>query len=196
MELVATPGGTTSNSYVTLADATTMLLMRLHTEPWFSPTTPVAQSATLGPFQVEPSYTPSQTDLRSAALIWATQLLDEQVQWFGQPLTLTQALAWPMTGQTDVSGRALPSTTVPTVIQRATAYYALALLRDRSESVETLAGQQLVHSLKLGATTVVYQSPSSVPASAPTRGLPAEIRQMLRSYGTMTSSVMVPLRRT
>jgi hypothetical protein len=191
--LDATVGGVNSNSYVTLAAATAFLQERLHTDPWFAlGGIPAAQAA-----QASPWLMLDGSDQRIAALLSATRLLDEQVCWHGQPLTLTQALAWPMSGQVDHLGRNVPSTSIPVVVQRATAYYALALLRDQSEAVTASTGTAAVKSLKMGETTVVYQDAASTAvAHNPQVGLPAEIRQLLRCYGRMTGGVTVHLVRT
>ena len=91
MDLIATPGSPLANSYVTVAAANGYLEGRLYTEPWF------------GIHALEETELVSVAT-RETALIWATSLLDTQVRWYGTPTTLTQALAWPMTGQLDHLG--------------------------------------------------------------------------------------------
>ncbi len=179
MALDVTPAGLMANSYVTVVAATGFLEQRLHTEPWYA-----APSQTLF----------TLTATREAALIWATRLLDQQVNWFGQPLTRTQPLAWPMTGQIDQYGRWVDQHTIPDVIQRATAFYALALLRDVSETPSrvTLAGVRRRH---IGETDMEYWPTRNLPA-APAVKIPTDVRQMLRWYGRVSGDVLMPLRRT
>lgn len=173
MELIATAGSPTANSYVTLAAATELLDGRLHTEPWAAGAMPA--------------------DDNTRALIWATRLLDEQVRWSGTPLTRTQALAWPMTGQLDQWGRPVDQATIPQVVQLATALYALALRRDTSEDVG-MQEQMYLASVKDRDTELVFRA-HGMPVS-PAQRLPTEIRELLRPYGTMTGSMTVPLLRT
>ena len=99
-------GGVSSNSYVDISTATALLGERLYTDAWLEA---------------------DATD-QAASLMWATDLLDSQVRWYGRPATDTQALAWPQTGQRDHLGRPLPSTVIPTAVQQATALYALSLV--------------------------------------------------------------------
>lgn len=184
MTLIATPGAPDANSYCSVATATLYLEARLNTEPWFDQT--VAS--------VPPHWTLNVR--REAALQWATQLLDEQVQWHGTPATDTQALAWPQQGQTDSWGRPIDATVIPEQVQRATAYYALALLRDTTEQ----PGQQgsgMIRRRKIGSLEIEYQATSTATTPSPThQGIPAEVRVMLRPYGTLAGGVTVPLLRT
>jgi hypothetical protein len=177
--LIATPGSATANSYVTLADATAFLAERLHTEPWFTlPTPPTVEDATWR---------------NSAALIWATQLLDTLVDWDGEPATLTQALGWPRTDVYDPWDRLMDDATVPAVIQRATTYYALALLRDTSEAPTTSEANVRVR--ELGHTRVEYFQPGSVAQGVPQTRLPVEVERLVRPYGTVRGGITVPLKR-
>ena len=179
LTLVTTAGSPTANSYVTVEQATLLLDGRLNIEPWYTPEV------------VDEATAVRQRDRRLAALAWATRLLDEQVQWFGTPTTTTQALAWPMTGQRDQYGRDVPTTSIPLVLQQATAFYALALLRDVSEDLDA-ASQAEVQSERVGDVQIVYRQRTTLPVP-PMRGLPFEIRAMLRWYGSMTGSIAIPL---
>jgi hypothetical protein len=172
--LDATVGGAQSNSYVTASDATALLSARLGTDAWDD-----ADSAD-----------------QEASLMWATQLLDEQVTWYGTPTTTTQALAWPQTGQVDHLGRPVPSDIVPVVIQRATATYALALLDDATTG-STGDASGTIKSRKIGDLQITYQdtTPTAASTRPPQQGIPAEVRTMLRPYAQMAGGVLVPLLR-
>ena len=178
MALDATVGGGTANSYATVSQASTLLLERLNTEPWY---------ATASTEQL------SLTAKREAALITATRLLDQQVAWKGSPATTTQSLAWPRQGMVDAFGRDVATTVVPTEIQRATAYYALALLRDDREAPGSTDDR--VRRRQLGQTEIEYWQPGSTTGQTPVTQMPAEVRQMLRPYGVVVGSVGVTLLR-
>lgn len=173
--LDATVGGASANSYVTVDEATAWLRTRLYTETW------------------------DLTDATSQAqaLMWATALLDAQVVWWGSPTTLTQALAWPQTGQHDLFGRLVPATVLPDFLQRATAIYALLLLEDTSQAVGTV-DTGTIKSRKVGDMQITYHDPQQ--AASETRpvsdGIPAEVRALLRPYAQMSGSMTVRLLRT
>jgi DnaT-like ssDNA binding protein len=188
MALDAVPGAPTANSYVTVPAATAYLDERLHTEPWYAQlpgdqTTLVAK--------------------REAALITATRLLDQEMLWVGTPSTTTQALGWPRSGLLTPAGLPVDPLTVPAQVQRATAYYALALLRDTSEaatSTSTTVASGTIKRQTLGETTIEYFQPGTSATGQVTRSpqsaMPSEIRQMLRGYGAALGGMLVPLART
>ena len=68
--LVATPGASNANSYTTVAEATAYFESRLYRSTWEN---------------ADPA---DQT----VALIWATRVLDEQIDWLGTKVSTTQAL--------------------------------------------------------------------------------------------------------
>lgn len=109
--LITTPGGATSNAYVDLATADTVLLTeRLHATAWSTAT---------------------QTQ-KESAIIWSTRLLDEFIDWEGAKASELQALRVPRHGLQDADGFAYDSDVIPREVQVATAEFAFALLaRDR-----------------------------------------------------------------
>ena len=102
--LIATLGGSTSNSYITVAAATTYFGDRLGNASW----------------------TAASADDKAAALITATTWL-ESLEYYGDRASTTQALKWP---RTDVScdGVEADATYIPADIQAATAETAQALI--------------------------------------------------------------------
>lgn len=100
---------------------------------------------------------------REAALITATMLMNTYVVWAQPPST------W---------------VTIPTNIQRATAYYALALLEEGPKTASATAGQQ-IRRRRLGETEIeYYQTTTTADApTAPSAGLPADIEALLAPYG-------------
>jgi hypothetical protein len=174
--LDATPGGSASNSYVTVADATLYLQQRPYHEAW---------DAALVSGDAAP------------ALMWATSLLDSLVHWYGTPTTLTQALAWPQTGQVDRYGRPLDPLLIPVAVEQATAVYALALLGDTTLSQPTSSQTAGIKSTKIGGTTITYQdNPTSVVGTSPVTSVPSEVRALLKGYGVMAGMISIPILRT
>ena len=104
--IIATPGASNANSYITLADAETYYETRLHKTSWSD-----------------------ETDAnKNIALVWATRLLDEYVLWYGFKVSSTQALMWPRSSIFDTEGDPVSSATIPSFIANATAEYAMFLL--------------------------------------------------------------------
>jgi hypothetical protein len=166
--LDATVGGPSANSYCTVAEATALLDMRLHSGAW----------------------TAATPDDQARALISATRLLDDQVRWYGTPTTPTQALAWPMQGQIDYYGRPIDPDSIPSTIKDATATYGLALLEVPASTVSVSADAG-IKSKRLGDTSVTYRD--TVLVKTPAQQMPLEVRRMLTPYGTVAGNMMVPL---
>jgi hypothetical protein len=116
--LISTAKASNANSYVDEATATAYLTeRRLHTSAWSSA---------------------SEAD-REKALMWATQILDKGMDWFGAIRTTTQALRWPRSGVETDDGIAFNYDTIPTILEEATAELAFLLLqKDRMKEPEVL----------------------------------------------------------
>jgi hypothetical protein len=182
----STPGASTASSYVSVTEATDLLQERLHVEAWYT---------------ADPEEAVTLPHRREAALMQATRLIDEQVTWYGAPTTSTQSLAWPQTGQVDRFGRPVDAVTVPVAIQRATAYYALALLEAdeaMAASANTGGGDLVIKSKKIGDTQITYQDAgaSSTRAVATPGAMPNEVKLLLKPYGIVPGFGMVPVLRT
>jgi hypothetical protein len=105
--IIATPGATNANSYCTMAEADAYHEAHLYASTWDD----------------------AEDDNKIAALIWATRLLDEQVDWKGYITSMTQALRWPRSSVPDRDGRFyFDPTTIPTFLKNATAELARHLL--------------------------------------------------------------------
>lgn len=102
---------------------------------------------------------------REAALITATLLMNTYVMWMQPPYT------WG---------------TVPPNIQRATAYYALALLEEGPRTASATAGQQ-IRRKRLDETDIEYYQTATTADMpvAPSAGLPADIAALLGPYGAV-----------
>jgi hypothetical protein len=104
--LVATLAGANSNSYITVADATTYFDNRLDAADW----------------------TAATADNKAASLITATGWLDT-LEFYGDRSATTQALKWPRINVT-CDGIKADATFIPREILDATCETALALLRN------------------------------------------------------------------
>ena len=101
-------GLTNSNSYANLSDGNTYHEMRLHVDDWTNA---------------------SDSD-REKALMWATRLLDDMVEWNGRKTDDDQALDWPRYNIYDKDGYYIPHGTIPQDIIDATCELARTLLAE------------------------------------------------------------------
>jgi hypothetical protein len=152
MAIIATVGGTTSNSYGTLAEAEAYFLNRLDTEDWDD-----AEQAE-----------------QEQALIQATLQLDE-LDYIGQPATDTQALKWPRVDD-DVFALVWGETEIPPKLKLAEFELALSLLD--SEGAGTTAP---VSSLKIGSSVQVsYDTSLALAAAVDSAGTTMDVVRLLR----------------
>lgn len=117
LTLDATVGGSSSNAYLTAAEGDAYHERRLHATVWTA-----ATDAT-----------------KEAALVWATQLLDDGIKWVGVVTDLEQALAWPRSGIVDREGRLVDNDAIPSQVKDATAELArLLIASDRGADRDTI----------------------------------------------------------
>lgn len=115
MALDATIGGSTSDSYVDVADTTAYFLTRLYSDDWN--TAPLAN--------------------QESALKWATRLLEVH-DWVGSKDDEAQALRWPRSGVYDRDNYEILSSTMPQWLKNATGELAIQLLKaDRTADPDT-----------------------------------------------------------
>lgn len=118
--IVTTAGSASANAYVSLAVADQYHLDR-----------PAAGT----------TWSSASDDEKTAAILWATKLLDSKYEWEGWAADAVQVLAWPRTGLMNRNRTvALSTTAIPTEIQQATAEFARQLLagdRAGDSDVET-----------------------------------------------------------
>lgn len=123
--LVATAGSASANSYCTVAVADQFHLDR----------------PTVGTTAATGLWSAATTDQKTAALLWATKILELYFEWYGSVVDTTQSLLWPRAGLIALNGwESLDRTTIPEQIQWATAEFARQLL------VSDRAGDSLVQS--------------------------------------------------
>ncbi len=90
---------------------------------------------------------------REKALIYATRLLDDLMNWFGAKRTLAQSLRFPRSGLVDRDGDNLDDDTVPATIEEATAELALVLLGSDKFALPDLLGKG-IREAKVGSLAV------------------------------------------
>lgn len=136
--LVATLAGASSNSYITVADATTYFDNRLDASDW----------------------TAATSDNKAAALITATSWLDT-VEFYGDRSATTQALKWP---RTDVTCDGVEATAafIPREIKDATCEAALALLRNPTMLRGVVTAPGSYDEVTLGDLSVKYRGQGEV----------------------------------
>jgi hypothetical protein len=152
--LVTTPGLSTANSYVTVAEADAYHETRLHSNDWLV-----------------------SGEVKAAALVMATRLLDAYYSWTGDPLTqpqlpylpagayrawtgnatsATQSLSWPRVGMLTRNGFPLPSDAIPQELKDATSEFARQLIvADRT--LDLSADVQGIKSVKAGPVTIAFK---------------------------------------
>lgn len=133
--LVTTAGASNANGYVTLAVAN-----QYHEDrPPVSTTWAVASDAE-----------------KTAAIIWATKMLDSLIDWEGSVVDDTQVLDWPRYGMIYPSGYGVDSASIPTGLQEAAAEFARQLLvSDRAGDSDVEA--QGITSIKAGPVSLQFK---------------------------------------
>lgn len=104
--ITATVGGSSSNSYATVTEGDAWHATQLRTDAWDD----------------------ASTDEKSQALIMATRLLDENIEWYGDPAATTQALQWPRSGLSSAVGGEIDDAEIPQRLKEAEAEFAKYLL--------------------------------------------------------------------
>lgn len=136
--LVATLAGATSNSYITVADATIYFDNRLDVTDW----------------------TAATADNKAASLITATSWLDT-LDFYGDRSSTTQALKWPRTDVT-CDGIEADATFIPREIKDAACEAALALLRNPTMLRGVVTAPGSYEEVELGELRVKYRGQSEV----------------------------------
>lgn len=151
--LVETPGGATSNTYATVAEANAYFNARLPlSKPW------------------------DEADDPTAALAMAARILDALAQarrslivdksgdryyltaraWTGAPATTTQRMAWPRTGMYDANGNAIASNVIPQALKDAQCELAGQLIiADTTLDNDVIV--QGITSVKAGSVAVTFK---------------------------------------
>jgi hypothetical protein len=133
--LDATPGGTASNTYCTLAEAETYHAARVPHVDWAAATTAE----------------------KNAALVMAARLMDALWEWCEWSTNATQALAWPRSGMIAANRwSAIDSGAIPPELKNAQAEFAAQLLtsdRTLDNDIETMG----ITSLSAGPVSLAFK---------------------------------------
>lgn len=157
LTLIATAGAVDANTYCTLEEAETYFAKRLHNTDWSEA---------------------SNSD-KGAALVWATSILDTEINWYGWPVSETQALRWPRIGLVSIDGWTVSSTTIPQFLKDATAEFAMSLITSDRTADEDMIGIKQIAVSSIQITNDKYNKKSVVPKS---------VWQLIRPYGTRYAS--------
>jgi hypothetical protein len=133
LTLIATAGAANANSYTTVEEADAYHDAHLYASTWTNAT----------------------TEQKTAALVWATRLLDEQCEWDGTKATNEQALRWPRGGAYDADGVPFDVDEIPQSLKYATAEFARHLLAsDRFQVRDDARGG--LHSVSAGPVSLTF----------------------------------------
>lgn len=139
--VIATPGASDANSYVTVAEADTYFADAYGRGKWA---------------------TSAQAD-REALVISASRSLDQYMSWSGQKATDTQSMEWPRKGAYDRSGNLISDTIIPSQLKYAV--YELAYYMLDTGGALSFA-DQTVDMVKLGSIEVEF-TPNSTDIGIP-----------------------------
>jgi hypothetical protein len=131
--IIATPGATNANSYVTVPEADAYNDSRPHADVWEN----------------------TETLDKARALLLATRLLETRITWKGAPATTVQALQWPRRGLVNRVGVEVSPATIPVDLKDATSELARLLLRT-DKTAENAIATLGITSLKAGPTALTF----------------------------------------
>ncbi len=154
LTVITTPGASDANSYCSRAEATTYHEAHLYGSVWTS-----------------------ASDVnKDAALVWATRLLDEQIEWSGYAKSNEQALRWPRDGVLDRDGRFyFANTIIPPFLKNATAELARHLLAGDRTQERSIGIQEVT----ADTVSVTFDKHDEKPF------LPPSVASMVAPYGTI-----------
>jgi len=164
--IIATAGAANANSYCTLAEANAYHDARSVVASWDN----------------------ASNDEKSRALVMATRLLDEHVEWKGEASTGTQALGWPRTYTYDLNGNEIVGDVVPQKLKEAEAEFARQLL-EADRSADSKTETEGVKEMKVGEIEFTFEYPHA-------KVLPDAVYYMIRHWAKsirQRNQVSVPL---
>lgn len=147
--LDATVGGTASNTYATFAEFQAYIETR--------PTVWDGTEAALDdPTEV------------NKALVQATQMLNEYIEWYGDATSRDQALPWPRFGMVMENGYLMDSDVLPDRLKRATCELAVQLL-EGNLAEDSDANAQGLKEIQVGPVDLVYKDGTITGKAIPDR---------------------------
>ena len=155
----ATVAGDSSNSYATVAESDTYHGGHVNHATWSA----------------------ANASKQKEALVHATRLLDEWVDWSGSKISLSQALRWPRYGVYDKDSYLLGTDVIPTFLVNATSELARVLIEgDTTGTPDTLGFSKL----KVGPLEVEVDTSDRDRYGA----IPKSVRVMIEPYGTLQNT--------
>ena len=135
-DLITEVGTIDANSYATLEEADAYHETRLHNTEW----------------------TAATEDERKTALIWATRVLDRQVDWIGRRWGLydAQALEWPRSGAYDSNGFYIDYQIIPRQVKDAQAELAWLFLREDRTASRSDSPTAGIKGMKVGPISLTF----------------------------------------
>jgi hypothetical protein len=164
LALIATPKATNANTYSTLAEAETYHEARLHNSDWND----------------------ASTGTKNSALVWATRLLDELIEWDGFQVDSDQALRFPRSGIFDYDGNYFDPDLIPTWLKNATAEFAMSLIANDRVKESDLKGFSSVKVASIRLNADKYDNPAFVPPN---------VWEIIQDYGQRKSQRIKQLTR-
>ena len=168
--IVATAGSASANSYCLLTEAEAFCDTHPYTEAWDA----------------------ASADMRKRAIITATRLIDQRIEWSGHATDTTQALAWPRVGMVNRNYVAIDEDVVPTDLKNATADFARIML-EHDYTADNAAGRDGLSRVKAGPVEIDYRD-----AGLAGKMIPDSVWSMLEIWGQVRerSSGMATLSRS
>lgn len=148
--LDSTVGGPDANSYVSEDDASSYFETMLNAQSWLDARAPT----------------------RESALITASRLLDENVNWYGSIASDLQSLRWPRSGVYDQDSREFLTSTIPAGLKNITCDLALYLIENGGYTESTTQ----FTAINLGPLGLKYKDGS-------TFGFPKQVIEALKLFG-------------
>jgi hypothetical protein len=135
MALIATPGATNANSFVTLAEFNTYLSERLFSE--------TASGAS------EPK--------KESALIMSTRLIGRWFIWNGAVWTQTQSLPFPRIGLVNANGQPIPEGVIPVELKEAVFELAIFFLNAGTTDPTQTGDTDNISKLKASSIEITFR---------------------------------------
>jgi hypothetical protein len=152
----------TSNSYASVADGNAYHASHLYASAWHQ----------------------ANDAQKEKALIWATRLIDENVEWTGFQSQDGQALQWPRHGAGDRGGFVIDSNEIPRALKDATAEMARLMLGEDRTAEDDTRGFSMI---KAGSVTV------NIDKSDRTDIIPKTVARMVSPFGRALSAGQLKL---
>lgn len=103
------------NSYISLDDADSYFQNRLYTDAWDNAS--------------------SDESEKELALLWACNLMEDRVKWYGAKSDSSQSLQWPRKGLVDRYNKAVDSSSIPEIVKDVQCELALHLLQNNPMAI-------------------------------------------------------------